>query len=367
MKPTIFSLLVLLFLTSCGSEPSATATSENEETNTSYTNALDNPAVTTGPLETRTISHEIACSGRIEVPPTDLIAVHSPIAGQVSDLRYLTGDYVKKGALLMQVFNPDLIGKQRQLLETKASLEIAQKELDRQQLLAGGEATTASKLDAATGQLALLKATYQGLKSELKSIGIAVQRLEDAGEFQSTINLYARGNGFVHEVNTNQGQMVSPTDQLMELAGTEHLHLELAVPAREISWIKKGQQAAFELPFSAVSGTARIEKINPMVDESSGMLQVHCHFLAGHQPEELLPGLLINARITAGNQALTGLPRSAIVKEGTTYFAFRVTANDGFEKIALEAPIVSDDFVAFTTEPGSTWVTGGAYYLEGSE
>ena len=51
------------------------------------TAAPDLSQVTSGPLETRKISHEIVCTGEVGVPPTDLISVHSRISGQVSNLK----------------------------------------------------------------------------------------------------------------------------------------------------------------------------------------------------------------------------------------------------------------------------------------
>jgi cobalt-zinc-cadmium efflux system membrane fusion protein len=320
-------------------------------------------AVKTGPLQERKISHDIACTGTVEVPPTDLISVHSRTAGQVSGLKYLPGDYVRKGAQLLRISNPELIHNQRILLETKAQLAAAKRTLERQNILEAGEATTAEAIDGARSQVELLKATYTGFKQELQQYGIDVDRLESEGTFQSSVGVYAAGSGYVHAVMTNQGKAVSPTDELMQIAGTNHLHLELSVPSREVAAVRKGQQVSFVLPFNDTQGIATVEKINPMVDAETATLNVHCHF-DGKLPEGLVPGLFLNATILTGERALTGLPLGGVVKEGEQYFGYR-DVDGGMVKTLLREAQVLGDFVTFRPETKEgTWVTEGAYYLE---
>jgi cobalt-zinc-cadmium efflux system membrane fusion protein len=262
-------------------------------------------AVTTGPVERRTVSKSIPCTGTIEIPPSDRISVHARTSGQVSGLRYIPGDYVSKGTISCRISNPELIPLQRQLLEPRASLTTARQTLERQRILSAGEATTAAA-------------------------------------FQDS-----------------EGRVVSPTDQLMEIACTEHL--ELKVPSQQIGRLQKGQTVNYTLPFEAQTGTATIEKINPMVDDASATLQVHCHF-NGKDSEKLLPGLFVNAMVLTGNQEVYGLPLDAVVKEGQTYFAFQY--RDGaHEKTALRDAEVNGNFVTFPNAPDGDWVTGGAYYL----
>lgn len=323
-------------------------------------------AVSTGPLQTRKIAHNIACTGIVEVPPTDLISVHSRLSGQVSGLRHLPGDFVRKGTLLLRVTNPELIHQQRLLLEAKAQLAGAKKELDRQQTLAKGQATTSAALDAAQTAANLLEATYTGLQQELRQYGIDIDRLEEKVEFQSSVGVYAAGSGYVHEVMTNLGQMIEPTSELLRIAGTDHLHLELKVPASEAASVRKGQSVQYQLPFNEVAGIATVEKINPLVDAASATLNVHCHF-EGDLPQGLVPGMFLNATLITGEQRIVGLPLSGTIKEGEEYFGYR-KVGENLEKTLLREARVMDDFVTFRTEDKTgEWVTAGAYYMEGSE
>ncbi len=352
-------LLILLFslLLGCGN-----STREDETAvDVAVLPVAVDARVTTGPLEVRTVSHVIRCTGTVELPPDELMSVHSRIEGQVSGLHFINGDFVKRGTLLMRVTNPQLIERQRELLETRARLTAARAELDRQNILASSDATTAAALQSSRSTVELLQATYGGLRSELTQYGIDVKRLEEAGNFQSSVGIYASANGYVHEVLTNEGRMVRPTDELMRLAGTEHIHLELRVPSREVAAVRLGQEVTFQLPFNETSGHATVEKINPMVDSETATLGIHCHFVRP-LAEGIVPGLFVTASIAAGQRLLTGLPLDAVVKEGQQYYGFRKTGGE-YAKTALADATDVGDFVAFSTTEAGEWVTGGAYYL----
>lgn len=352
---TLVLLLALLGCNTPGSNENNVAANENS--------VASEAPIQLGELEVRLLSGDIPCTGRIDIPPTDLIAIHAMLPGQVSELRYLPGDYVKKGAQLFRLQQPELIVKQRLLLETKAALALAEQEAQRQNTLAAGDATTSQLREASQAQLQGLQATYQGLRAELQQIGIRLSALEEEGQFQSSIGVYAPSNGYVHQVLVHQGQMIQPSDLVMEIADKKHIHLELDIPARYAAAVEKGQKIAFHLPGSDFSGEAEVVKINPMVDMDSGTLRVHGHFGAAIPEERLIPGLLVSARLLLQSQSVTGLPKAAVVKEGTAYFAFRPQA-EGFEKIALDDAVNHGDFVSFSNTSEGKWVIGGAYYIE---
>lgn len=354
-----YYLLSFLLLAACG-QPEVPA-GELAEPKA----APDLSKITSGPLETRKVSHDIVCTGEISVPPTDLISVHSRISGQVTNLKYLPGDFVRKGAQLLRVSNPTLLAQQRELLEYRAQLATARQELERQQTLDAGSATTAQQLATAKGAVELLFASYSGLKAELTALGVNVDKLVAEGAFQSSIGVYAAGSGFVHAVTTNRGQMVSPNDELLQLASTEHLHLELSVPSREIAGLQKGQTVTFQTPFDGATGKAIVAKINPLVDVETATLNVHCH-VVGELSDGIVPGLFLNAKIKTGERNLVGLPLSGVIREGDLFYGYR-KVGENWEKTLLPRATVRGDFVTFAPGSigGSTWLTGGAYYLEG--
>ncbi len=358
---TSLLVLLLLLLIACGKEDPPAET-ESARRSPAADSALLGDRVRTGPIQERNISYAVECTGRIEIPPTDFTSVHSRLEGQVSGLRYLPGDYVKRGTQLLRISNPQLIERQRELLEKQAQLATARRALDRQNILAGGDATTAAALDDSRGQVALLEASVNGIESELRQYGIDLERLVKEGKFQSSVGVYAEASGYIHSVTTNQGSMVVPGDELMEIAGTGHVHLELMIPSRDIAYLKKGQEVTFNLPFHGAGGRAEVEKINPMVHAETATLQIHCH-IKEEAPEGMVPGLFVTATINVGERPVRGLPRSGTIKEGQEYYGFR-KEGDRFVRTLLPDASEADGFVAFSAPGAGEWVTEGAYYVE---
>lgn len=360
MRHIITICSCLLLLTSCGQ-----SAMESAPVGPPVELPTTNSSVTTGPLQKQIIGRNISATGRIEIPPTDLFSVHARASGQVTDIRYIPGDFVRKGALLLRINNPGLLEKQRELLETRVRMQLAEKEFMRQQTLANGEATTAERLDAARGSLDLLRATYAGLSVELQQYGVDLELLEKDRKFQSSFGVYAPASAYVHEVGVNEGKMIVTTDELMELAGTKYKHLELQVPANQVARLREDQEVRFTLPYNGKTGTARIEKINPMIDDRTSTLQVHCK-LVDEDTDQLLPGLFLNATIITDAAEAYALPQDAVVKEGSTFYAYRVV-DKKYEKTRLLDVESGEGFVRFSNPPEGLWVTGGAYYLAGEE
>ena len=101
MNTKYYIFLVAVLFVACNQrEPEATATPESEEVTTLQLSDVEaNKKVQIGAVQTRSVSETIQCTGRIEIPPTDLVSVHSKMEGQITYLKYLSSDYVQKGTL----------------------------------------------------------------------------------------------------------------------------------------------------------------------------------------------------------------------------------------------------------------------------
>ncbi len=321
-----------------------------------------NPQIKIGTLETKTIPHKINCTGVIAIPPTELLSVHSKSAGFIEMMKYIPGDYVKKGAILFGIANPELLEKQRLFMEAKAELALALKDYERKRTLKAEDATTEKAFDEALGRKELMEAKYKGFKNELKLIGIDVNALENEQKFQSKIYVHASKSGYVSEVYVNQGQMIQPSDKLMDIANNGHIHLELQILSKDVPLVATGQKVNFTLPNNPRIFSAEIVKINPVLNEETGTLNAHCHIQID-DCKQTIPGMFVNAEIEVEAQKVKGLPLDAVVKEGEEYFVYIVEGNS-FTKQLLENPHVLNNFITFEDIGFQKLVVAGAYYVQ---
>ncbi|NNK81443.1 MAG: HlyD family efflux transporter periplasmic adaptor subunit, partial [Flavobacteriales bacterium] len=207
-----------------------------------------NQKIRIGPVITKSMNRIIECSGRIDVPPSEFISVHSRIKGVIDKVNYLPGDKVSRGDGLFVINDPELVERQRILAETHAKFEQVEKEYDRQKLLYESGATSLKKFENISAERKLLRARFDGLSAELQLIGVDTKPLLEEGSFSTYVIIRSPSNGYVHDVKVNKGQMISPEDVLLEMANDEHIHLELQVLSKDVTSVGLDQKVSFRIP-----------------------------------------------------------------------------------------------------------------------
>lgn len=363
MYKFLIPFIVLLITAGCKENQNVTDSNEQAETTVNSLSAiLQNPAISIGPAETRMHSDSIQCTGEIAIPPTELLSIHSKVGGTVQYMHLLPGDYVKRGALLFRISDPELIAKQREFLETLEKLSLAQKEFDRKNSLFLSGALHEKEYQEAESAKNLLLASYEGMKKELNFIGVDTETLEKDRSFSSVVPVYSQLSGIVQDVYVNMGQMIGPETRLMDIASDEHIHLELNVLAKDVPFLRKGQEVFFTLPQKSIEMKARVERMNPVLDKTQGTRRIHCH-IEEEGNENILPGMFVNAIIQSGAREVSGLPTEAVIKVEQSYFVYKKEDNQLVRK-KIQPEEVYDDFIIFDANPLDTFVTKGAYYIE---
>jgi len=359
-KLIIYIIPLLAVIQAC--ETKEQPQEEEVSTSIAVSDLAKNENVKTGSATQQNIGNQIACNGKIHIPPSDNISVHSKTDGYVTQINYLPGEYVKKGATLMRIENPKLIEMQRIFLETKEELDLAEKELARKTALKSENATSERLYEESVSLRNRLSASYKGYKAQLQSIGISTTSLERSASYQQSIAIRAEKSAVVSAVNVNKGQYVTAETLLMQMASAEHLHLELKVFDTDVSQIKLGQSVQFRTANSVDMHNAKVVHINPLLDEKDGGLMIHCHF---DRNKEIIAGMYVTATIQGAENKRYSLPISATVKEGDAYYAYQIN-NDVIVKVQLTNVVKNKDFIS-SSEIQNTdiqWVIEGAYYVQ---
>jgi cobalt-zinc-cadmium efflux system membrane fusion protein len=363
MRILIISIIFLFSVSACRDNQKAADTTEPAETSTiTLLTLLQNPAIALGPAEKRMHSDSIQCTGEIDIPPTELLSIHSKVGGTISFMHLLPGDPVKKGALLFRISDPELIARQREFLEILEKYKLVQKEFERKNTLFLSGAIHEKEFQEAEGAKNLLLTSYNGMKKELSYIGIDTEKLEKERSFDSSVPVYSQLSGVVQEVYVNMGQMIRPETRLMNIASDEHIHLELNVLAKDVPMLEVGQEVFFTLPEKTIELKARVERMDPILDKAQGTRRIHCH-IDDKYSAYVLPGMFVNAIIKTGSREVSGLLPEAVIKIDQSYYVFQKNGDQLVRNQILPEEIYPD-FIIFQSNPTDTFVTRGAYYIE---
>lgn len=317
------------------------------------------------------VNDYLSATATLGLPPNAYAAVSARAAGFIRNARnYVEGDYVKRGAVIAYLENPEFIEHQRQYLEAAAELVFLQQELERQETLVNANAGILREVQRLRSQVAAKTANVKGIQQRLQYLGIKTDDLTPDNITQR-ITLFSPRSGYITSISLHDGMYVEPRTQLMEVIDEQHLHLELDVFERDIAKLEKGQRVTYQIPaLGNQRYEAEVHVIGKEFNTENKTVRVHAH-LKGDQPK-FIRDLFAEARIWLTDQTVQALPETAVLREGESAYVFIAPIlHSGdeveFEKLMVKPGATNDGFTAVELlnplPKGMQIVTEGAYYV----
>ena len=244
----------------------------------------------------------------------------------------------KKGDVLITIENPEFVELQQAYLEIAEQLNYLKSEFNRQKTLYDENITSQKNFLKAESDYKSHLAQYNGLRKKMVMLNINPLTVGQ-GIITSSVNLYSPIDGFITEVNISNGKYVSPSDVIMKIINTEHIHLELSVFEKDILDIKKGQSIVFKIPEASQNYfEAEVHLVGTTIDETNRMVKVHAHIVDEEQANFIV-GMFVEANIITYESKLLALPKDAILEHDDDDFTLvlKEKTNDSytFEKIKI--------------------------------
>ena len=324
-----------------------------------------------GSLSSIKINDFVKATGTLGLPPNSHSSVSAKANGIIkSTKKFVEGDYIKKGAIVASIENPEFIITQQSYLEAKAQLKFKRLEVERQKTLVESNAGVTKNLQNAQAEVAVLEARTQGLAKQLSFLGISTSDLTPNSITQQ-ITIISPMSGYISKIDFHNGMYAQSSVSLMDIISSQHLHLELDVFEKDIAQIKEGQKISYTVP--ALGQTiyyGSVDVIGKEFNTNTKTVRVHGH-LDGVKPT-FLKDLFINAKIFLNDKVAEALPEKAIINDGESDFIY-VAKNLGeaneiqFEKINVIPGATDNGYTTIqlidTIPEGMQIVTKGAYYV----
>ena len=345
---------------------------EHEEGEIHLTKAqIETMSIQFGDFSQVKINDFVKATGTLGLPPNALTSVSAKANGFIKNSKkYVEGNYIKKGAIMAFLENPDFIQQQQKYLEVAAELVYDHQELERQQTLLAANAGIEKNVQKLKAAVAMKTATLKGVAKQLSYLGINVADLTTDNIVQR-IPLPAPMSGYITSINMHNGMYVSPQDKLMEIVNENHLHLELDIFEKDISNIDEGQRISYTVPAmddQIYDGEVHI--IGKEFNTENKTVRIHGH-LEKERPK-FIKDLFVEAKIWLNDQTVQALPEKAVIKDGDFFYIYATnnsseTKELKFEAIKVIAGKTDNGFTAIKTideiPTGMKIVTDGAYYV----
>jgi len=314
----------------------------------------------------------------------------TPVFSQYSSARVVkifadTGDYVEKGAPLVQIETPDMVQAGNDLTTAVANLNKARSQLqlsqtaeNRQHELYAAKAGSLKDWQQAQADLASARSDLRSaeialaaVRNRMAILGKSpkdVARLEASQAIDPSTLITAPISGFVVQRKIGPGQFItsSVTDPAYLLGDLSTVWLLASVKETDVPYVKVGQGVTVHvLAYPDREFRAKVVNVGTTIDPTTRRLQVRAEV---ENPDNILkPEMFAEFSIVVGNEVTSpAVPASAIVFEGDKARVWVQAADNRFASRAVELGIQDSRMVQVLSglQPGDKVITRGSLFID---
>lgn len=259
-----------------------------------------NMNIKTAKVEVKQLSSKVTTNGVLATNETSEYIVTTRINGWIEKLYVnYTGQQISKGSKLMDIYSPELVSAQQELL-TALSYQNSVNESSLKSIRESGNELVKNSMR----KLELLEVSDDEIK-----------RLIDTREVKTYLTLYAQKSGTVLEKNIVDGQKVMGGMPLLKIANLSTLWLMADIYEYELAKVKVGSKASVIfnfLPGKIYEG--RVSFIYPTLDTKSRTVKIRIEL---NNRGELKPSMFANITIEGEDLGKKPVvPENAIIRSG---------------------------------------------------
>ncbi len=249
---------------------------------------VENLGVRTAVAERGPLSPRIETVGYVGYDEESLQHAHMRVDGWIEKLSVTaTGDPVKKGQVLFELYSPTLVNAQEEFLVALRS-----------------------------GNKALDKASRERLDALGMTAG-EIEKLARNRKVEQRVRVYAERDGVVANLSVREGMYVTPATNVMSIAQLDRVWVLAEVFERQAAWVEAGQAAEVTLDYRpGESWQGRVDYVYPELDPDTRTLKVRLRL--DNPSVALRPNMF--ARVTIHGDAaedVVNVPREALIRGGT--------------------------------------------------
>jgi len=232
------------------------------------------------------------------------IDIRPEISAKVTGIYFKEGSIVKKGDMLVKMFDSDL---QAQLRSNQLQLELALKELDRKKELYQFKGISKEELDISENNFNTLKAAQDLIKAQI-----------------SKTELHAPFPGVVGLRMVSEGAFVSNSTIITSLQQVDPIKIDFSVPEKFVANLNIGKEVDFTIDGREDHFTGKIYALESKIDASTRSIRLRA--LCPNSKRILYPGSFakINLKLFP-NKACVMIPARSTVPliEGEQVFILK--------------------------------------------
>jgi membrane fusion protein, multidrug efflux system len=266
------------------------------------------------------------------------------VSGRVVGLNLPEGQFVKKGTLLVKIFDGEL---QSQLKKAQTQLEIAQQTLSRQTELLKIDGISQLEYDQTRLQV-------NSIKDDIDLLKVQISKTEILAPYDGVIGLR----------NLSPGAQITPSTAVATIRASDKLKLDFAVPGKYSPLIHQGTTVKFSVEGDDTKYDAEVIATEEGIELNTRNLKARAVVKA--HGSSLVPGAYANVelRLNEDHHALMIPTQSIILQERNKQVIVCKGGKAVFTKIITGIRKASEIMATEGLNEGDTIVTTGVLFIK---
>jgi Cu(I)/Ag(I) efflux system membrane fusion protein len=261
-------------------------------------------------IRKRNIDNVVEFSGTLNLDASKVVSVNARLMGRIERLYVkTTGDYVKKGAPLYELYSEELNSAKQEYVSA-----LQRRHLFTDQTLVDFD----NLVERARTKLRLWGMTEAQILS-----------LEKSKQASLTTTYYSTESGYVISLGVIEGGYVMEGGPIVQLADLSTLWAETQVYTTQLAQVPRGSNATVHLPGTDKKVKGRIEFANPEVSIETrvNLLRV----VVPNPGNQLKPGMSVLVSVQTANRNSLTLPTDAIIRNANGAIVWTQTGKNRFK------------------------------------
>ncbi len=298
---------------------------------------VNNLGVRTAVVERKVLHSEIKTVGYVGYDEDQLVHIHPRVEGWIEKL-YLkaSGDPVKKGQPLYEIYSPQLVNAQEELV-----------------------------LALNRSNQRLIRAAKDRLKA-LQLPESVIKKLMKTKKVKQSITFFAPQSGVVDNLNIREGFFVKPGTTLMSIGTLEQMWVEAEVFERQASEVAVGVPVTMSLDYlPGEEWRGKVDYVYPTLDSKTRTVKVRLRF--ENKNYVLKPNMFAQVAIHANNSNRSlVVPQEAVIRTGSVNRVVLALGDGRFKSIEVKVGRFAENFVEILAglDEGERVVTSAQFLLD---
>jgi membrane fusion protein, copper/silver efflux system len=306
--------------------------------------------VTFGTVDMRSLAADVRATGIVTFDETRIAQVTPKFSGFAEHVYVnATGQPVRRGQPLLDVYSPDLVAAQQELL-----LAVQLQNNIGRSTVPGVPGATTDLVGAAKRRLELWDISEQQIDEILRT-----------GRIRRALTLYSPASGVVTDKRVVEGQSVMAGQALYTIVDLADVWIDVQLREADAAIAHIGSGADIEitgLPGQTFKG--QVSYVYPTLDTASRALRAR--IVVSNTGSLLKPGMYATVRLHAPSRTALTVPTSAVLRTGTRNVVFVDMGGGQLMPVEVEIGRVAGDYteVFGGLEPGQRVVTSAQFLLD---